>query len=124
METCFKDLTVYKKAFQMAMEIFRITKSFPVEEKYSLTDQVRRSSRAVCSNLAESYRKRQYKAHFLSKISDADMENSETGVWIDFALNCEYITTEIHQNLTTKGLEVGRMLNHMTQHPEKYALKS
>jgi len=85
MENGYKDLIVYKKAFRMAMEIFRISKSFPAEEKYSLTDQVRRSSRSVCSNLAESYRKRQYKAHFQSKISDADMENSETEVWIDFA---------------------------------------
>ena len=120
MENGYKDLIVYKKAFRMAMEIFRISKSFPAEEKYSLTDQVRRSSRSVCSNLAESYRKRQYKAHFQSKLSDADMENSETEVWIDFALHCDYITIEIHKTLTENATEVGRLLNHMTLHPERY----
>ena len=117
-------MIVYKKAFEMAMEIYRISKSFPPDEKYSLTDQVRRSSRAICSNLAESYRKRQYKAHFLSKISDADMENSETGVWIDFALHCNYITIDLHTNLIEKSAEVGRMLCYMTQHPERFGGKS
>ncbi len=116
----FKDLIVYKKAFAMAMEIYRISKSFPSEEKYSLTDQVRRSSRSVCSNLAESYRKRQYRAHFLSKISDADMENSETEVWIDFALRCNYITIDAHKELIDKSTEVGRMLSYMTLHPERF----
>ncbi len=75
-----KDLQVYKKAFNAAMEIFQISKDFPPEEKYSLTDQIRRSSRSVCVNLAEGYRKRRYPAHFISKLSDADMENSETQV--------------------------------------------
>jgi four helix bundle protein len=82
----FKDLIVYQKAFSLAMEIFEISKRFPKEEKYSLTDQIRRSSRSVCSNLAESYRKRRYPAHFLSKLTDSDMENSETDVWLEFSL--------------------------------------
>ena len=73
------------------MEIFEISKNFPAEEKYSLTDQIRRSSRSVCSNLAEGYRKRQYPAHFISKVSDADMENSETQAWLDFAYKCGYL---------------------------------
>src|SRR4030042_392206 len=95
----FKDLIVYKKAFELAMEIFEISKSFPQEEKYSLTDQIRRSSRSVCTNIAEGYRKRRYPAHFVSKCSDADMENSETQVWLDFSLRCEYINNKTHVHL-------------------------
>ena len=90
----FKDLTVYKKAFSLAMEIFEISKKFPKEETYSLTDQIRRCSRSVCANIGEGYRKRRYPAHFISKISDADMENTETQVWLDFALACKYIDQE------------------------------
>jgi four helix bundle protein len=85
----FRDLTVFKKVFAWAMEIFEITKSFPKEERYELTDQIRRSSRAVCRAIGEGYRKRQYPKHFLSKMSDADMENTESQVSLDFALNCK-----------------------------------
>ncbi len=124
MSKSFKDLTVYKKAFSLAMEIFHMSKGFPKEEVYSLTGQIRKSSRSVCANLAEGYRKRLYEAHFVSKMSDADMENSETQVWLDFALACEYISQETHDDLTNKSEEVGRMLNHMIKHPEKYRRKS
>jgi four helix bundle protein len=82
----FKNLAAYKKAFTLAMKIFEISKTFPKEEKYSLTDQVRRSSRSVAATIAEPYRKRKYEAYFISKNSDADMENSETQVWLEFAL--------------------------------------
>lgn len=116
----FKETTVYKKAFSLAMEVFEISKTFPQEEKYSLTDQIRRSSRSVCTNLGEAYRKRQYPAHFVSKISDCDAENSETGVWLDFAYTCKYITQEIHSNLISKNEEVGNLLHHMLNNPEKY----
>ncbi len=116
----FKDLLVYKKAFALAMEIFHISKSFPQEETYSLITQIRKSSRSVCANLAEGYRKRRYEAHFISKTSDSDMENSETQVWLDFALACEYITSKIYTDLTEKSEEVGRMLNHMIVNPQKY----
>ena len=116
----FKDLVVYKKAFKLAMEIFEITKSFPKEEIYSLTSQIRRSSRSVCSNLGEGYRKRRYEAHFISKISDADMENSETQVWLDFSLECEYINKDLYEDLTQKSEEVGRLLNDMIVDPKKY----
>lgn len=116
----FKDLLVYKKAFALAMEIFHITKKFPSEEKYGLTSQIRKSSRSVCSNLGEGYRKRKYEAHFISKASDADMENSETQVWLDFSLSCEYISKETHNDLTAKSEEIGRLLNDMIVHPEKY----
>lgn len=116
----FKETKVYQKAFLLAMEIFQISKSFPKEERYSLTDQMRRSSRSVCANMAEAYRKRLYPKHFVSKLSDCDAENSETGVWIDFSFSCEYISNDIHQNLISKNEEVGRLLHHMINNPEKY----
>ena len=95
----FKDLIVYQKAFKLAMEIFEIIKNFPKEELYGLTTQIRKSSRSVCSCIAEAYRKRQYEAHFVSKISDADMENSETQVWLDFSLACKYIAKPTYADL-------------------------
>jgi four helix bundle protein len=116
----FKDLTVYKKAFEQAMEIFRVTKEFPPEERYSLTDQIRRSSRSICVNLAEAYRKRQYEAHFLSKVSDSDAENSETQVWLDFAFASQYIPEDVHQQLYLSSEEIGRLLSDMLNHPKKY----
>jgi four helix bundle protein len=90
----FKDLTVYKKAFSLAMEIFEASKKFPNEETYSLTHQIRRSSRAVATCIAEAYRKWDYPAHFVSKSSDADMENSETRTRLDFACACKYLGKE------------------------------
>ena len=119
----FRDLTVYNKAFDLAMRIFEITKKFPSEEKYELTDQIRRSSRAVCRAIGEGYRKRQYPKHFSSKMSDADMENTETQVSLDFALKCKYISEEEYQELLNGSEEVGRLLNHMVENPEKYAPK-
>ncbi len=116
----FKDLTVYKKAFEQAMEIFRVSKEFPPEEKYSLTDQIRRSSRSICVNLAEAYRKRQYEAHFVSKLSDCDAENSETLVWLDFAHASNYINNETYQHLYQSAEEIGRLLNDMLSNPKKY----
>ena len=119
----FRDLTVYKKAFELAMRIFEITKKFPPEEKFELTDQIRRSSRAVCRAIGEGYRKRQYPKHFSSKMSDSDMENTETQVSLDFALTCNYISHEEYQELLNDSEEVGRMLNHMVENPEKYGPK-
>ncbi len=116
----FKETAVYKKAFALAMEIFEISKTFPKEETYSLTDQIRRASRSVCTNLAEAYRKKMYKAHFISKGTDSDMENSETGVWLDFAVACKYINVEIHKKFSDENEEIGRLLNHMINNPEKY----
>jgi len=120
MSNGFKDLLVYKKAFALAMEIFEVTKKFPKEEIYSLTSQIRRSSRSVCSNIAEGYRKRIYEAHFISKISDSDMENSETQVWLDFSLACNYISKEQFQDLLNKAEEVGRLLGDSLKNPQKY----
>jgi four helix bundle protein len=116
----FRELTVYKKAFSLSMELFQLTKHFPAEEKFGLISQVRRSSRSVCSSIGEGYRKRQYPAHFISKASDSDMENSETQVWLDFALACEYINKEKYQLLFAQSEEIGKLLNHMINFPEKY----
>lgn len=116
----FRDLTVYKKAFEFAMRIFEITKYFPSEEKYELTDQIRRSSRAICRAIGEGYRKRHYPRHFSSKLSDADMENTETQVSLDFARSCRYISEADYNRLIENSEEIGRMLNHMVVNPEKY----
>ena len=113
-------MKVYKLAFQQAMEIYNISKSFPREEIYSLTDQIRRSSRSVCANIGEGYRKRQYQAHFVSKISDSDMENSETQVWLDFSMSCKYISSDIYSEFLDRSQQIGKMLNHMIAYPEKY----
>ncbi len=120
MKGSFRELVVYQKAFALAMKIFEITKDFPPAEKYELTDQIRRSSRAVCRAIGEGYRKRQYPKHFSSKISDADMENTETQVSLDFAETCKYISHELYLELINDSEEVGRMLNHMVENPEKY----
>jgi four helix bundle protein len=119
----FNELLVYKKAYKLAMEIFVISKDFPKEEKYSLTDQIRRASRSVCSNIAEGYRKRIYPKHFTTKMTDADGECSETIVWISFAKDCDYISTEVAQRLFAEYLEVGRMLGGMINNPEKFLPK-
>jgi four helix bundle protein len=116
----FKETKVYKLAYEQAMDVLEITKSFPKEEKYSLTDQVRRSSRSVCTNIAEAYRKKRYPAHFVLKVTDSDAENSETGVWFDFSKDSIYITLEKHQVLTLRNEEIGRLLNHMINNPDKY----
>ena len=116
----FKDLVVYKKAFLLSMKIFELSKTFPKEERYSLTDQIRRSSRSVCANISESYRKRNYPAHFISKLSDSDSENAETQVWLDFALSCNYISNDTFDELLSESKEIGKLLNHMMSNPGRY----
>lgn len=116
----YKELLAFKKAFSLAMEIFKVSKLFPKEETYSLTDQIRRSSRSVCANMAEAYRKRRYVKHFISKLTDCDGENSETSTWLDFALECDYINIEIHKELNEKSLEVGKLINYMINNPDKF----
>lgn len=115
-----RETKVYKLAFELAMKIYVLSKTFPKEERYSLTDQIRRSSRSVCVCLAESWRKRQYEAYFVSKVSDSDMENTETQTWLEFALACEYINQETMDKLLEQTNEVGRLLYHMINNPEKY----
>jgi four helix bundle protein len=119
-----KDLVAYQKAFQLVLDIFSTTKSFPAEERYSLTDQIRRSSRSICSAIAEAYRKRKYRPYFKNKMSDADSENSETQVWLDFAIAHHYISKEKHTDLIQKSEEIGKMLNHMIEYPEKFQTKT
>jgi len=116
----FDELLVYRQAFALAMEVFRITQKFPEEEKFGLISQIRRSSRSVCSNIAEGYRKRRYRAHFISKLTDADMENSETIVWIDFAYSCKYIGNDTHTDLIKKSEEIGRLVSYMIHHPDRF----
>ena len=106
----FRDLIVYRKAFRLAMRIFEVSKGFPKEEMYSLTDQIRRSSRSVCAQMAEAYRRTSFPRHFFSKITDADAENSETMVWIDFARTCGYIDESTYQTLADLVKEVGALL--------------
>jgi len=117
----FQDLLAYKKSFELAMSIFETAKSFPSEEKYSLTDQIRRSSRSVSANIAEATRKRRYPNHFISKLTDSDAENAETQVWLEYALACNYINTEIFNDFTSKSVEVGKLLNYMMNNPEKFS---
>ena len=119
----FQDLLAYKKSFSLAMKIFEITKSFPKEEKYSLTDQIRRSSRSVSANIAESYRKRIYPKNFHSKLTDCDAENSETQVWLEYSLACCYISLDVFNELTLESEEVGRLINYMILNPEKFGVK-
>ncbi|UFH34588.1 four helix bundle protein [Flavobacterium acetivorans] len=118
----FQDLLAYQKSFALAMKIFEITKLFPKDEIYSLTDQIRRSSRSVPANIAESYRKRIYPRHFHSKLTDSDAENSETQVWIEFAYKCNYISIEIHNTLISESEEVGKLINYMILNPQKFGV--
>ena len=124
MKTGVENLIVYQKSFDLAMMIYEISKSFPREEKYSLTDQIRRSSRAVCANLAEAYCKRRYEAHFISKLSDSDMENTETQVWLNFALQCNYISDNLCQELKDMSKEAGRLLDYMIHNPDKFTRRN
>ena len=119
-----KDLIVYQKAYELAMEIFEFSKHFPPEEKYSLTDQIRRSSRSVCTNIREAWAKRRYEAHFVSKLSDADGENGETESWLDFACDCRYLSEGDRARFTEKCREVGAMLGSMMNDPSSFILKS
>jgi len=102
------------------MEIFTITNGFPKSELFGLTSQIIRSSRSVCANISEAYRKRQYEKHFKSKLSDADSENSETQLWLDFALACNYISENQQIELQSKSEEVGKLLNFMINNPNKF----
>ena len=116
----FRDLIAYKKAFALSMDIFFVTKTFPKEETYSLIDQIRRSSRSVFASIAEAYKKRKYPNHFISKLTDADMENGETQAWLDASLACNYITDEKYRDLNAISEEVTRLLIYMINNPEKF----
>jgi four helix bundle protein len=115
-----RDLEVYRLAFDTAMEIFEISKNFPVEEKYSLTDQIRRSSRSVCTNLAEAWRKRRYKAVFINKLSDAEQEAAETQTWLEFALKCNYVNEDTFRKLDEKYEHMFAMLVTMERKADTF----
>ena len=119
-----KDLEVYKKAYRLAMFVFELSRRFPLEEKYALTGQIRRSSRSVCLNLREAWAKRRYEAHFVSKLTDCDGENSETDSSLDFAMDCGYITTADHFDATSMSQEIGKMLGSMINSPASFLIKS
>ena len=116
----FKDLIVYQKAFEQAMEIFEITKGFPKIEQYSLTDQIRRSSRSICVNIGEAWRKARYPAHFVSKLTDADAEATETMIWLDFSFYCKCLGQSTYKIVTDGYEEIGKMLGSMISSPEKF----
>ena len=117
-----RDLRVYKKAFEMAMKIFEITKRFLKEEMYSLTDQIRRSSRSVCSNISEAFRRRKYPKSFSSKLNESEAESAETQNWLDFSKACGYITKEEHSELDNAYEDIIGMLVVMQKNPEKWSL--
>lgn len=119
----FQDLLAYRKSVDLAMEIFGVTARFPKEEKYSLTDQIRRSSRSVSANIAESYAKRLYPKHFINKLTDSDGENLETQSWLEFSLRCNYIDEEMYKRLLSQSEEVGKLIFYMINNPEKFGSK-
>ena len=113
-----KELRVYMRAYELAMAIYQLSKNFPAEERFGLTGQIRRSSRSVCLNLREAWAKRRYPAHFISKLTDCDGENSETDSSLDSARDCRYITPEQHDQLTLLCTEIGKMLGNMIKRPQ------
>src|SRR5947209_502197 len=117
-----KELTVYTKSYDLAMRLFQISKRFPGEERFALTSQIRRSSRSVSMCLREAWAKRRYPAHFISKLTDCDGENSETDTSLDFARDCGYITVEEHTDLAVACEEVGKMLGAMINHPDPFLI--
>ena len=123
MKEGFEGLKAYELAYAGAMEIYGLTKACPPEEKYALTDQIRRFSRSVCANIAESYRKRRYVKHYVMKLSDADGEASETIVWINFAKDCGYLAVDTFESLTSRYHEIGKLLGFMMDCPEKFGVR-
>ena len=120
----FRDLRVYQLAFELQQELFEISKPFPPEERYALTDQIRRSSRSVGANLAEAWQKRRYVAHFVSKLTDADGEQAETQHWLDTATACNYLSEKEGEILLGKCSRIGQMLGTMMAKPEKFCQRN
>jgi four helix bundle protein len=120
----FKDLRVYKLVFALQQEIFEISKRFPADERYALTDQIRRASRSIGANISEAWQKRRYIAHFISKLTDADGEQAESQHWLDTAIACEYISESQQRTMLEKCSRVGQMLGTMMADPDKWCPKS
>ena len=119
----FRDLIAYKKAFEQGCKVFDLTLTFPIEEQYSLTDQIRRTTRSVCGNLAEAYRKRNYLKHFRLKITDCMGENSETLVWLDFAKHLNYLSDKQYLEAYSLNEEITKLLKYMYNNPGKFGVK-
>ena len=117
-----KELEVYQLAFKTSMEIYHISKSFPKDEIYSLTSQIRRSSRSVSANISEAFRKRRYEKAFVSKLSDSEAESAETQVWLDYSLECGYISDIVHQKLFNNYDNIIGKIVNMINHPEKWSI--
>jgi four helix bundle protein len=117
----YRTLFAYQKAFSLAMKIYQVSKRFPNEERYGLTAQIRRSSRSVCANLVEAYKRRKYKNYYISKLNDSETENAETQVWLDFAITCEYLTQEEYHQFKSENDEVAKLVLFMLNHPEKFS---
>ncbi len=120
----YRDLHVYQNAMEGAMEIFELTKGFPLEEKFSMVDQMRRSSRSVCTNIAEAWRKRRYRAAFVAKLSDAESEACETQVWIDFALRCNYLDALRAEKLTDRYEQIMGQIVKMIEESDKWLIRN
>ncbi len=118
----YKELNVYQNAFQAALEIFQLTKSFPKSEKYSLVNQIHRSSRSVCSNIAEAWRKRRYKAAFIAKLSDAESEACETQVWIEFAFKCDFLDKDVSTDLDRQYEKIMGQIVRMIDNADKWLI--
>ncbi len=116
----YHKLMAYKLSFSLAMKIFETTKKFPTEERYGLVNQIRRSSRSVCVNIVEAYRRRRYSNYFISRLNDAESENAETQVWLEFAYSCNYISKDSFFELTELNSQVGKLLNYMINNPQKF----
>jgi four helix bundle protein len=119
----FRDLRVYQAAIKAAMRIFEITKTFPSEERYSMTDQMRRASRSVCSNIGEAWRRRRYKAAFIAKLNDSETEATETQVWLELALLSKYISEDTYNEMFTEYESITAQLVVMINQPEKWIIK-
>ena len=117
-----KELVAYKKGYELAMQVYQLSRAFPAEERFALTSQIRRASRSVCLNLREAWAKRRYEAHFVSKLTDCDGENAETDSCLDFARDCGYIKAAEHAELSALSSEVGKLLGSMLVHPDKWLL--
>ena len=120
----YKELRVYQASIEAAMQIFKATKRFPIEERYSMVDQMRRSSRSVCSNIGEAWRKRRYPAHFTSKLSDSEGEAEETRVWLELAFRCGYISKAESDDLDQKYDAIIGQLVRMIEHPEQWKIRT
>ena len=119
-----KELKVYELAYELSMQVFAITQTFPAEEKYALTSQIRRSSRSVCLNLREAWAKRRYEAHFVAKLTDCDGEANETDTSLDYAKDCKYISAETHSELVAQYAHVRAMLGKIIQNPKPFLTKN